>query len=286
VTGIKRTVPVSIVVPAHDEEPVLQQFLTSLLDGSEPEEFEVLVVCNGCRDGSAAVARRFGRGVRVIETPIGDKRLALRLGDQAATRFPRFYIDADVRIGPSDIRAVARVLAAGECMVAAPSLCVDTTDASRFVRAYYRMWLLTPWVARNLVGSGVFALSEEGHERLGTFPEVGADDLWVSGHFSADERCSVIEATFSVPTSRRISQVVERRARIIAANHQVLQALPHAPMSSADTARWLLGRVLRRPMRAGDALVYVVVQVAARWTARAYLARGHVPWNGDARVAL
>ena len=86
----------SIVVPAHDEEAGLAGLLDRLIDDSA--DFDIVVVANGCSDRTANVARGFGSRVRVIETPVASKRHALRLGDEAATGFPRLYIDADVVI--------------------------------------------------------------------------------------------------------------------------------------------------------------------------------------------
>ena len=54
----------TVVVPAHDEEPVIARCLAVLLDGAAPGEFPVVVVVNGSTDRTAEVARRVpGRGV-------------------------------------------------------------------------------------------------------------------------------------------------------------------------------------------------------------------------------
>jgi cellulose synthase/poly-beta-1,6-N-acetylglucosamine synthase-like glycosyltransferase len=80
---------ISIIVPAHDEETLIGAGLEALTRGAEPGELEVIVVCNGCRDATADVARRVGEPVRVIETPVASKIHALNLGDQAASGYPR-----------------------------------------------------------------------------------------------------------------------------------------------------------------------------------------------------
>jgi glycosyltransferase involved in cell wall biosynthesis len=78
----------SIVIPAHNESRVIERCLTSILTDARPNEFEIVVVCNGCTDDTAERARGFGDRVRVIETPIGSKIHALNLGDQHVSRFP------------------------------------------------------------------------------------------------------------------------------------------------------------------------------------------------------
>jgi hypothetical protein len=273
--------PVSIVVPVHNEEAILAGFLDRLTEGASPGELEVIVVCNGCTDGSATVARQRA-GSKVIETPVGDKVVALRLGDAAATRFPRFYIDADVRVTLDSIRTVAAVLVEGKALAAAPRLKVDLSRSSRLVRAYYRRWLQTQWVTDNLVGSGFMGLSLEGHDRLSGFHPEGADDLWLSAHFGSAERASVREVSFEIPASRSIGEVISRRARILAANERVR---PHLPPQDEPAASASHPRAVARWLSLPEALLYGVVHGSARLLAWRYLRMGSVPWNPDRRHA-
>ena len=60
-----------------------------MTENAEPGEMEIIVVCNGCKDDTADVARAFGDPVKVVETEIPSKIKALNLGDEAATCFPR-----------------------------------------------------------------------------------------------------------------------------------------------------------------------------------------------------
>ena len=89
---------ISIVVPARNEGFVIARTLRAMATGAVPGELDVIVVCNGCTDNTADIARSFGPPVRVIETEVGSKVHALNLGDQAASTFPRIYADADVEI--------------------------------------------------------------------------------------------------------------------------------------------------------------------------------------------
>ncbi|MGA8273701.1 MAG: glycosyltransferase, partial [Candidatus Sulfotelmatobacter sp.] len=85
---------VSIIIPAHNEGAVIARTLKAMTDGAQPAELDIIVVCNGCSDDTAAVARRFSPAVRVLETAIAGKTNALNLGDEAARSFPRVYVDA------------------------------------------------------------------------------------------------------------------------------------------------------------------------------------------------
>ena len=62
---------ISVVVPAYNEEAVIERSLKHLTDGAPEGELEVIVACNGCHDRTADLARAFGRSVKVVETKAG-----------------------------------------------------------------------------------------------------------------------------------------------------------------------------------------------------------------------
>ena len=80
---------ISVIIPARNESLVIARTLKAITAGADPDQIDVVVVCNGCTDGTAAIARGFGAPVRVIESDVGGKTNALNLGDQAASTFPR-----------------------------------------------------------------------------------------------------------------------------------------------------------------------------------------------------
>ena len=106
---------ISVVIAAHNEEDVLGRCLDALLQDARPRELEIAVVCNGCTDRTADVARGYGDGVRVIETPVASKTAALNLGDARVSGFPRFYVDADVVLPIASIRRIAASPSRGGC---------------------------------------------------------------------------------------------------------------------------------------------------------------------------
>src|SRR5437879_7884120 len=105
---------ISVIVPAHNEHSVISRTLKTMTARAIPGELDVIVVCNGCTDDTAAVAGSFGPPVRVIETGLAGKTLALNLGDKAATFFPRIYADADVHITIETMRTLANRLERSE----------------------------------------------------------------------------------------------------------------------------------------------------------------------------
>src|SRR6476619_2539417 len=111
---------ISVVIAAHNEQDVLGRCLDALLRTARMGELEIAVVCNGCTDGTADVARGYGEDVRVLETPEASKTAALNLGDRVVFGFPRFYVDADVTLPLASVRRIAVRLAKGDALAAAP----------------------------------------------------------------------------------------------------------------------------------------------------------------------
>lgn len=261
----------SIVIPAHDEAEVIERTLAPLAELAAAGRLEVVVACNGCSDDTAARARRF-RGVRVVETTTASKAAALNLGDAQATRWPRIYLDADIRATPEALLPVIRELSDGRALAARPSFVADTAGSSPWVRAYYRARGRMPSTSQALWGAGVYALSAEGHARLGTFPAVTADDLYVDLLFSADEKSfpETVPVTVRMPLRARALVRVLTRARRGPAE----QGVDTGASSVRELAQTVTG-----PRSAFDAVLYAAFALAAR--ARTRRARGEAAWERD-----
>ncbi len=172
----------SVVIPAHNEQAVILSGLDALFEGFADGELDVVVVCNGCTDGTAEVARSSGHRVTVVELQTASKPAALREGDSRATVFPRIYLDADVTMPGSSARAVLERLRSAGAQAARPPLVYDSTGASAVVRSYYRARSRLPTVMTALWGAGVYGLSAAGRGRFAEFPDLQADDFFVDQH--------------------------------------------------------------------------------------------------------
>lgn len=253
----------SVVVPAYNEEAVIGRCLAALLDGL-PEDSEVLVVCNGCTDGTAEAASSFGPRVRMLETPFASKSAALNLGDRTASGFPRAYVDADVEVKGGDLAVVAAVLAAPDApLAAAPALKLDLAGLSPAAKAYYRVWRRLPWITDRLVGSGVYMLSEAGRARFDEFPPIIADDLFVHRLFRWGERRSVAGTQFVVRPPRNTRDLVHVQVRRRAGNREYTQHFPDSRARTGETRRALLG-MARYPGNWLDLAVYGGVTLEGR----------------------
>lgn len=157
----------AVIIPAHNEERVIARTLDGLLPLLSSPEVDVIVVCNGCTDGTAEVARRYA-GVTVLETPVGSKPAAMNLGDAATERWPRLYLDADIEVEASAVEAVFRELSRpGAPLASRPSSIVDTRGAMFPVRSYYRARARIPELPRPR------AHPRAGHPPLGRRPVRG-----------------------------------------------------------------------------------------------------------------
>ena len=103
----------SIIIPAHNEEKVIERCLLPISPYIERDGIQVIVVCNGCTDKTANLVSRTSDRIICIETDTTSKANALNLGDEAAQSFPRFYIDADISISMEAIQATANSLEEG-----------------------------------------------------------------------------------------------------------------------------------------------------------------------------
>lgn len=274
----------SIVIPAHNEGRVIGRLLDALLADAPASGPDIVVVCNGCTDDTAAVAGARGPRVRVVEIPTPSKHTALRIGDEHARGFPRLYVDADVEFAAAGVRALAGALAASpDLLAAAPGRDIPLSGCAWSVRAYYRVWQRLPAVREGLFGRGVIAVSEAGHARIAALPPLMADDLAASLAFASQERCVVEAARVVVHPPRTWGDLIRRRVRAATSSAELerFQAAgasgspegAHAP--SARTGTGDLRALLRdRPSLLPGVVVFVVAALVARRGARKAIRTG------------
>ena len=270
----------SVVIPAHDEEQKIASCLSTLLRDARPGEFEVCVAANGCTDRTVEIARGFD-GVTVLDLEQSGKIVALNAGDAACSAFPRVYLDADVEMSTESLRAVVDHLGDPVVLAAAPKMHVDLSDSSRPLRMYFSVWNELAWMKDSMIGSGVYALSEEGRRRFDTFPDVYADDYWVSAQFSDDERSSVDGATFSVVGAPNLRIQIRRQARILAYNRLIAEEVRIAPGSVPSKGQGLVDVVRDDPRRLPSVAVYTASAIVSNLWALVKVRTGSLRWISD-----
>ncbi len=205
---------ISVIIPAYNEENVIARCLDGILGGINHSDLEVIVVCNGCIDKTAEIAGQYGPPVKVISIQQPSKIAALNTGDTVATSFPRFYIDADVEISGDSIKKVAKQLENPGVLAAAPALSVNLSRSNWAVKSFYAVWTSLPYFSRgDMIGSGVYAVSEEGRRRFDTFPDIIADDAFVRLLFTREERKTVPECQFEIHAPATLNNLVKIKTR-------------------------------------------------------------------------
>jgi hypothetical protein len=269
-------------MPAHDEATVIGASLKTLLADASPGEFDVVVVCNGCSDDTAAVARAAaGSDVRVIELETASKSAALNAGDAAATAYPRFYLDADISVTATGLRVLADELDRGDRLAVAATVAHRWQQSpSWLVRSYYRLWSALPAASAGIFGTGVIGLSAAARGRFDQWPAVVADDYYCDSLFAAAEKARHSDVHVQLDVPGTVPALVRRKARVRNGNLQVRGAL--APTAQPQPASSLTDLVRRRPRLAVDVPAFVGVTLAARaLAARDRRAGREAHWRRD-----
>ena len=269
----------SVVIPAHNEERGIARNLAALLDGSGP--LDVIVVCNGCTDATAEVARGFAPAVRVLEVPEPSKSAATQLGNASSDVFPRVHLDADVALSGADLHHLLEPLSRPGVLATAPQRRIPRDGCSPVVRWYYDVWEQLPQVRNGLFGRGAFALSREAQERVSSLPTVMSDDLAASDAFGDSERLVVESATVTVWPPRTVGDLLRRRIRVVTGNAQARQVgVRREDSATGLSTLWDIAR--RRPSQVPRIGVFLAITLIARLRARRAARSGDfTTWQRD-----
>jgi hypothetical protein len=209
--------------------------------------------------------------VQVMETDVASKSNALNLGDAAATRFPRLYLDADVVMDIASVRRLAQALERPSVLAAAPRVeNAFAPDCDWSVRAFYTFWRSLPFVGEGMIGTGAYAMNELGRARFGEFPDVIADDGFCRLQFAPGERVQVDDAVSVVLAPARISDLVKIKSRSRLGIYQLQARFPELYAAERRTKGYgrILGHVLRRPDLYAAAIPFLAVSVISRLRAQ------------------
>lgn len=274
----------SIIIPAYNEGRTIERCLRSILADAKPGEFEIVVVCNGCKDDTAARARTFeDQGVRVLETEVPSKSNALNLGDEAASSFPRFYVDADIELDAAAVRDVESLLRERpDILVAAPKAIVDYSGRSPLVRSFYEVWTRLPYFTEGVIGAGVYAFSEEGRKRFDRFPDIIADDEFARLQVAPHERRCSDRSTFKITPPTSLRDIVNIKTRVRAGNYELRERFPDLQRNNNTSSGRSLQVILRSPNLWPHAPVYLGVMALAKLRAHRKLrTQQHKVWERD-----
>lgn len=271
----------SVVIPAHNEAASIGRTLRALRTGTRPDDLEVVVVCNGCTDGTAELARQADPRARVIEISQPSKSEAVRVGNAATHVFPRLHLDADVELSGTAVLELLGPITRHEVLATAPLRMLPRERCSRWVRWYYDVWEALPQVQVGLFGRGAVVLSEAGEARVERLSGMMNDDLGMSDAFSAEERRVVTSAVAVIRPPRTVRDLVRRRIRVATGNAQAVR-LGARRAASRTRVRALIGLAVTRPGVAVRLPVFLGVYVVAALGARRAVRAGDFhTWQRD-----
>lgn len=256
----------SIVIPAHNEQDTLTRTLGPL--ESLGDSAELVVVCNGCTDNTAAVARRFAPWARVVEIDEASKPAALRRGDEVVFTLPRLYLDADVLIDAESVLAMVTAISAGPVLAVSPTPEYVFEGAGFVVGGHYRVWSAIQRTSTAVSGTGAILLSRQARDRFGAWPDVIGDDYFVSGLFDDGERARTGRAHITVMLPTQFAACVSRRARVYQGNRDVEAAGLRRFGLRRSERRGLVDVVRESPSLLLDVPAHILVTVASHTLAR------------------
>jgi len=270
----------AVIIPAHNEASVIERSLTSLRSGLDPS-VAIVVVCNGCDDSTAEIARGVSDDVAVLETDVASKTAALNLGTGMVAPGPRLFLDADVTLDGGAAAMLLDAVVPDAALVAEPIASFDTGGSSLPVRWFYDVWVGLHGKAPGDVGGGAIALSLDAQEQIGALPDVIADDAYIRSHFSVSD-IVLVGAVTVVRTPRRTSDLVRIKARSRVGNLELQSRYPDLWSGKRASGRSLGAKARQLPARLWLRLpLYAVIQSMARLRARRMMRSGSIAWERD-----
>lgn len=255
----------SIIIPAYNEASGIARCLSALMRDARPGEFDIVVVCNGCTDDTARIARGFGESVRVLELAEGNKTAALNAGNEAALHFPRLYLDGDLELSTQHARELLAKAGEGRWFAAVGRMELDLSGASMLLRNYYAVWALNGYLARGKFG-GAYALSREGVENAGQLPRVINDDEFVRRKIPAEKICFLPHCFFTAKAPATFRDLYKVRRRVHRGNRQ-LAAMGIASKDGGGTGG-VVSAALKKPGLWAGLAAYAAVNALARRASR------------------
>ncbi len=234
---------ISVIVPAYNEINVIDHTLKPY--ASLTTEVQVIVVCNGCTDGTEDHVRSNYPWVELIVLDEGSKVKAINAGNKVAKYFPRVYQDADVILSINSILNIEKEFDCKQYLFASPSVSLKGDKVDRIVKQYYEFIYETPAYKAGMVNSGVYILSKEALEKIGEFPNIIADDGFVKGCLGVENLQRLYNSTSIVGMPTKTISLVKVKTRSQLGNFQLKKLLGFSPSNGSNNFKSLLSIVYK-----------------------------------------
>ena len=163
-------VKISVIIPVKNAESTIERTLRSVFGSTVPPG-EVLVIDDGCTDGTLEIVRRCPVKIETTEAP-GGVAAARNRGAELAGFPVFFFVDADVVLEPGALAAAAAAMEDSSLAVAVglqSSRCVFRNRAS----IYKNLWLRYTYESRadrvSVIYSSAVAIRRDAYRDVGGF---------------------------------------------------------------------------------------------------------------------
>ena len=179
--------PITVVVPARDEERGIAQLLQDLHAQSFPKQrCEVVVVDDGSSDRTLEIAegmRARWPGMRVVRNAGEGKKAAITTGVGAAAHEVIVLTDADARCGPGRLRAISSAMREQQADLLMLPVWTEGHGALGALQSAEQAALLGMGMGSALIGAPTLAYGANLAFRRTAFQEVGGygNDRFASG---------------------------------------------------------------------------------------------------------
>ena len=207
---------ISVVIPAHNEEAYIGGCIRAVRRAAEElpeEETEIVVVCNRCTDGTAALAAELG--ARVIANDERSISAIRNAGIRAARGSVILTVDADSAMFLGALREAQEMLASGKYVGGGSRAKFDHMSLGILVSTAYVVRQLLPVMLRQkaALSGGMFWFYKEDWEAVGGFDEslVSLEDMDFACRLNGlgkrrGQRYGTLRRSHIVTSSRKFDQ--------------------------------------------------------------------------------
>lgn len=174
------TIDYSIIVPAYNEEALLQETLAQLKQAMSyvPLSGEIIVTDNNSTDRTAEIATSMGASV--VFEPVNQISRARNAGAKKAQGRYLVFVDADTKVPASLLQAAVNNLESGHCCGGGASVDAEA-KISIAVKAVLNYWNFLSKTFRLAAGCFVYCRRDD-FEAAGGFSEnvYASEEIWLS----------------------------------------------------------------------------------------------------------
>jgi len=213
-----------IIVPAHNEESVIEACLNSIVNQEGIDH--IIVPCNGCTDNTVEIVQTKFPSVTCLNISKPSKTNALNVAEKKAQElgvsYPIFYIDADTQLSKNCIAHITNAMKDSTIKLSAPTPIIDTQNSSWLVKTYYNVWTRLPYIKEGVIATCSFIVSAEGRQRFEQFADVIGDDGFIRCHFKNSEIANIEGAEIYITAPKDIFSLIKIKTRARLGNMELI----------------------------------------------------------------